>query len=75
MHLQHRSPGTKAVIIGAELVSWSAAVTLREAGCQVVTLVTEQPGLFGVLCRVQPGRPAVGLHTPVAAKDPGWLLG
>src|SRR5205823_2521647 len=28
VHLHHRTPGTRAVIVGAELVSWSAAMTL-----------------------------------------------
>jgi glycerol-3-phosphate dehydrogenase len=42
VHLHHRSPGTRAVIVGAELVSWSAVLTLREAGCQPVTMVSAQ---------------------------------
>jgi thioredoxin reductase len=41
VHLQHGSPGTRAVIVGAELVSWSAALTLREAGCRPVLLTSE----------------------------------
>lgn len=41
VHLQHRSPGTRAVVVGAELVSWSAVLTLREAGCQVVAMTSE----------------------------------
>lgn len=40
VHLHHRRPGTRAVIVGAELVSWSAAVTLREAGCRTVLMTT-----------------------------------
>jgi thioredoxin reductase len=40
VHLQHASPGSRAVVIGAELVSWSAVLTLREAGCSVAALVT-----------------------------------
>ena len=42
VHLQHRSPGTRAVVVGSELVSWSAVMTLREAGCETVAMVTER---------------------------------
>ncbi|HET7902529.1 MAG TPA: hypothetical protein VFL59_15205, partial [Candidatus Nanopelagicales bacterium] len=41
VHLQHRSPGARAVVVGAELVSWSAVLTLREAGCETVLMTTE----------------------------------
>jgi thioredoxin reductase len=41
VHLQHRNVGSRAVIVGAELVSWSAAWTLRHAGCTTVMLTTE----------------------------------
>jgi hypothetical protein len=41
VHLQHRSPGTRAVVVGAELVSWSAVLTLREAGCSTVLMTSE----------------------------------
>ena len=34
VHLHHQTPGTRAVIVGAELVSWSAAMTLREGRLQ-----------------------------------------
>ena len=34
-------PFDRAVVVGAELVSWSAVLTLREAGCRVVRMVTE----------------------------------
>jgi NADPH-dependent 2,4-dienoyl-CoA reductase/sulfur reductase-like enzyme len=43
VHLEHLRVGTRAVIVGAELVSWSAALTLREAGVDTVALVTEFP--------------------------------
>ena len=43
VHLQHRSPGTRAVVVGSELVSWSAVLTLREAGCRTVLMTTERP--------------------------------
>jgi thioredoxin reductase len=43
VHLQHQKVGTRAVIVGAELVSWSAALTLRHAGCRTVLMTTEYP--------------------------------
>jgi len=36
--------GRRAVVVGAEHVSYSALVTLRHAGVEVVALVTDQPG-------------------------------
>ncbi|MDT9593014.1 FAD-dependent oxidoreductase [Nocardioides zeae] len=41
VHLHHRPVGTRAVVVGAELVSYSAVMTLREAGCRTVAMVTE----------------------------------
>lgn len=43
VHLHHQPVGKRAVIVGAELVSWSAAMTLQEAGCQTVALVSQYP--------------------------------
>lgn len=40
VHLQHREVGQRAVVVGAELVSWSAVMTLREAGCRTVLMTT-----------------------------------
>ena len=38
---QHgQRPGTRAVIVGAEHVSFSAVLTLRHAGCQIAAMVT-----------------------------------
>jgi thioredoxin reductase len=37
------SPGRRAVVVGAEHVSFSAAHTLMAAGAEVIALVTEQP--------------------------------
>ena len=42
VHVHHGSPGTRAVVVGTELVSWSAVLTLREAGCQTVAMVTHR---------------------------------
>jgi thioredoxin reductase len=45
VHLRHERAGgligTRAVVIGAELVSWSAVVTLREAGCDTALMTSE----------------------------------
>lgn len=40
VHVHHTKVGTKAVVVGAELVSWSAVLTLREAGCATVAMVS-----------------------------------
>ena len=32
--------GTRAVVVGAELVSWSAVLTLRHAGCRTIAMTT-----------------------------------
>ncbi|WP_202879254.1 NAD(P)/FAD-dependent oxidoreductase [Nocardioides cynanchi] len=38
VHLHHAPAGRRAVVVGAELVSWSAVLTLREAGCRTVAM-------------------------------------
>ncbi|MEG0363536.1 NAD(P)/FAD-dependent oxidoreductase [Aurantimicrobium sp.] len=43
VHIKHETVGKRAVIIGAELVSWSAALSLKHAGCKTVMLTTEYP--------------------------------
>lgn len=43
VHLQHANVGTRAVIVGAELVSWSAVLTLRESGCATAAMVSSYP--------------------------------
>ncbi len=35
--------GTRAVVVGSQLVSWSAVLTLREAGCATVLMTSEFP--------------------------------
>jgi len=57
VHIHHRSPGTSAVIVGAELVSWSAAMTLRQAGCRPVLMTSvhsrpESPAALSALGRI-----------------------
>jgi len=43
VHRHHRPVGARALIVGAELVSWSAVLTLREAGCSTVAMTTRYP--------------------------------
>jgi len=41
--LHHAYVGSRALIVGAELVSWSAVLTLREAGCATAGMVSGYP--------------------------------
>lgn len=43
VHLRRARVGGRAVVVGGELVSWSAVLTLRESGCTPVAMVTAQP--------------------------------
>jgi thioredoxin reductase len=43
VHLHHGAVGKRAVVVGAELVSWSAVMTLRHAGCSTVAMTTQHP--------------------------------
>ncbi len=43
VHMHHAKVGSRALIVGAELVSWSAVLTLREAGCATVGMVSGYP--------------------------------
>lgn len=56
VHLHHQKVGTRAVIVGAELVSWSAALTLKKAGCATVALVSSyaRPEAYALL--THPGK-------------------
>ena len=40
VHLHHQAVGRHAIVVGAELVSWSAVLTLRAAGCRTVAMTT-----------------------------------
>jgi thioredoxin reductase len=66
VHLHHRSVGSRAVVIGAELVSWSAVLTLREAGCRTVLMTTEYPNPEAYAAFHLPGRYA--LRVPVRTR-------
>ncbi|MDT5056984.1 MAG: hypothetical protein QOF66_5350, partial [Mycobacterium sp.] len=43
VHLKHGTVGRRAVVVGAELVSYSAVLTLKHAGCQTALMTTEYP--------------------------------
>src|SRR4051794_15627275 len=43
VYLHRERPGRRAVIVGAELVSFSALVTLAHAGAEAIAMVTEAP--------------------------------
>ena len=66
VHLHHGNPGGRAVVVGAELVSWSAVVTLREAGCRTVLMTTEHASPESYAAFNLAGR--LALRTPVATR-------
>lgn len=66
VHLQHKRVGKRAVIVGAELVSWSAAMTLRHAGCRPILMTTEYPTPESYAAFNIPGK--VLLRVPVRSR-------
>ncbi|MFN8193753.1 MAG: FAD-dependent oxidoreductase [Nocardioidaceae bacterium] len=56
VHLEGLPVGGRAVVVGAELVSWSAVLTLRQAGVETVCLVTEHPQPDSYRAFSAPGR-------------------
>lgn len=56
VHLKHGTVGRRAVIVGSELVSWSAALTLRHVGCKTVLMTTEYPRSDSYFLFSWPGR-------------------
>jgi NAD(P)H-nitrite reductase large subunit len=63
VHLHHTDVGRRAVVVGAELVSWSAVMTLREAGCQTVAMTSAFDHAEAYLAFRFVGR--LALRTPV----------
>lgn len=63
VHLHHAEVGRRAVVVGAELVSWSAVLTLREAGCRTVAMTTTFDHAEAYLAFRLVGR--LALRTPV----------
>ncbi|MFC4120395.1 NAD(P)/FAD-dependent oxidoreductase [Nonomuraea zeae] len=61
VHLQHREVGRRAVVVGAELVSWSAVLTLHEAGCRTVLMTSEYAKPEAYTAFRVPGRLAFGV--------------
>lgn len=67
VHLHHQPVGKRAVIVGGELVSWSAAVTLREAGCTPALMVSQYPKAESYAAFNAAGRTV--LRVPVATRS------
>lgn len=43
VHVHHQNVGKRAVVVGGELVSWSAVLTLRGAGARTALMTTQYP--------------------------------
>ncbi len=56
VHLNHANVGSRALVVGAELVSWSAVLTLRESGCKTVGMVSGYPHAEAYAAFRMPGR-------------------
>ena len=67
VHLHHGSVGKRAVVVGGELVSWSAVVTLREAGCKTVAMISGYPRAESYAAFTVPGRTV--LRVPVVTRS------
>ena len=66
VHLYHAPAGHRAVVIGAELVSWSAVLTLRQAGCGTVLMTSQYPAAECYAAVRAAGR--LALRVPVATR-------
>ncbi len=70
VHLHHERAGgqvgRRAVVVGSELVSWSAVLTLREAGCDTVLMTTEHDRQESYAAFSVPGRTV--LRVPVTRR-------
>jgi len=66
VHVQGRKVGQRAVVVGAELVSWSAVLTLREGGCGTALMTTTFERSEAYAAFAVPGRLALGV--PVARR-------
>ncbi len=66
VHEHGQKLGGTAVVVGAELVSWSAVLTLRDAGCRAVLMTTEHSRPESYAAFTVPGRLALSL--PVATR-------
>ena len=66
VHLHGRRLQGRAVIVGGELVSWSAVLTLRQAGASVALMTTEHEAIESYAAFHLAGRAA--LRVPVATR-------
>ncbi|MFI7277030.1 NAD(P)/FAD-dependent oxidoreductase [Streptomyces sp. NPDC049879] len=66
VHLHHGKVGKRAVVVGGELVSWSAVLTLREAGCDTALMVSRYAKAESYAAFTLPGRTVLGV--PVATR-------
>lgn len=73
VHLNHEKVGKRAVVVGAELVSWSAVLTLAESGAKTAALISEHqqgesywlfrvPGTLWFRTRVETRSRVVRIH-------------
>ena len=69
VHVHHAKVGSRALVVGAELVSWSAVLTLREAGCATVGMVSGYPHSEAYAAFRMPGR--VMMNGPVFTSAAG----
>ncbi|MFF3499532.1 NAD(P)/FAD-dependent oxidoreductase [Streptomyces sp. NPDC003247] len=67
VHLHHRPVGERAVIVGGEPVSWSAALTLRAAGCTPALMISQYPRAESYGAFTAAGRTV--LRVPVATRS------
>ena len=67
VHLHRAEVGRRAVVVGAELVSWSAVLTLRESGCATVAMVSSYPHAEAYAAFRLPGRFLI--HGPVLTRS------
>lgn len=66
VHLKHGKVGKRAVIVGAELVSWSAAMSLQHVKCKTVLMTTEYPKADAYRLFSGPGK--IFFNTKVATR-------
>lgn len=69
VHLKHGDVGRRAVVVGAEPVSYSAVLTLKHAGCETALMTSEYPspesyGLFNLAGRT----PLIGVRVATRTK-------
>jgi len=62
VHLHGRGVGRQAVVVGAELVSYSAVLTLRHAGCRTVLMTSEQRHPESYVALTVAARAALGVR-------------